>query len=271
MYSSLGGRNVLGEDPIMYLSVYLLVYPLLTWAVGGTLMGINTPSQPPQQAPPESGIESGEGLYTPLAEHESPEEQRPPPVWRRYLAALQLGASRLRPVLFSVLQPPVVASLVGIAVAVSPLRALFVDLRAQAGDNMPLQFLADGAQRMGQAAVPINMLILGASLSKGADWKTLSLPLNLSIVFSKMVVMPAVGLCTARALKHYFPGMGGSFYLVVVMETCTPTANNLMVMAELGNQNKQALATSIFTQYLFTPLLLTGSAWLAVTQALDPA
>ena len=116
------------------------------------------------------------------------------------------------------------------------------------------------------------MLILGASLAKGADWNTVPLRLNLSIAFAKLCLMPMVGLGTAALLKNYiFAGsdLGPSMYLVVILVTCTPTANNLMVMAELGNQDKKALATCIFTQYMLAPFLLTASTWLAISEAMD--
>lgn len=265
-YNSLGGHNVLGEDPLIFLSVYLLVYPLLTWSVGGALMGIGGPTAgTPEETPPQ------QPLHEPLIHAGDPEAI--PPLQstphRVGIATLSTWARKAGAALSAVLQPPVVASLLAIGVAASPLRGAFVDPTA---DHIaPLQFLADGMQRLGAAAVPINMLILGASLSRGAHWKTLPLGLNMSVAVSKMAVMPAVGLATAALLRQSLPGQPASFYLVAMMETCTPTANNLMVMAELGDQNKQALATVIFTQYLLSPLLLTGSTWLAITQALRMA
>jgi predicted permease len=116
------------------------------------------------------------------------------------------------------------------------------------------------------------MLILGVSLAKGPDWNSVSLGLNLSIAFAKLCVMPLVGLGSAILLKNYvFDGLGPgpNFYLVVVLVTCTPTSNSLIVMAELGNQDKKALATCIFTQYMLAPFLLTASTWLAISAAID--
>mmetsp|Transcript_9239 Transcript_9239/g.23785 ORF Transcript_9239/g.23785 Transcript_9239/m.23785 type:complete len:421 (+) Transcript_9239:104-1366(+) len=265
-YSSLGGHNVLGEDPLTFLSVYLLIYPLLTWSVGGALMGIGRAprAQEPLPAP----------LSEPLLADEGDPEGGPPPAprgRRACTAAVRGWAGRAAGAASAVLQPPVVASLAAIVVAASPLRGAFVPLPGSSGDGAPLQFLADAMQRLGAAAVPLNMLILGASLSRGTDWKTLPIGLNLSIAAGKMIAMPLVGMASAALLRRYLPGRPASFYLVVVMETCTPSANNLMVMAELGDQNKRALATSIFTQYLLSPLLLTGSTWLAITQALQEA
>jgi len=44
--------------------------------------------------------------------------------------------------------------------------------------------------------------------------------------------------------------------------TCTPTANNMMVIAELAGENKEGLASSIFLQYVMAPFTIT--AWLTL-------
>eukprot|EP00656_Telonema_subtile_P010196 TRINITY_DN1487_c0_g1_i5.p2 TRINITY_DN1487_c0_g1~~TRINITY_DN1487_c0_g1_i5.p2 ORF type:complete len:256 (+),score=69.45 TRINITY_DN1487_c0_g1_i5:305-1072(+) len=166
------------------------------------------------------------------------------------------------------LQPPVIASLTGFAIALTggtslDLREILVDTDNRDNDA-PLEWLFNAMAKMGRAAVPINMLILGASLAsfsfsslKEAPWGT-----NLCVVLAKMVLMPLFGVLTAfglRAVISFPPGMDASFLLVVMIVSCTPTANNIAVMAELGGQNNELLATCIFTQYLFAPLLLTAS------------
>ena len=54
------------------------------------------------------------------------------------------------------------------------------------------------------------------------------------------------------------------------MESATPTANNLMMMTELaGGKASQMMATVLFAQYLFAPILLTASltAFMAFVQS----
>lgn len=250
----------------MYLSVYLLIYPLLTWGVGGALMGVNDSHGADTQSNPAC-----EANYTPL---ECPLLESDPEPARKLCMRTSTWNAMRKTVLegySAAFQPPVIASMIGMVIAVSPLHQVFVDLKDRSGDCAPLQFLTDGVMRIGQAAVPINMIILGASLAKGANWGTVSLPLNLSIAFLKLCIMPLFGLGTAAAFKQFYAyeDLGPSFYLVVVLVTCTPTANNLMVMAELGSQDKQALATCIFTQYMLSPLILTGSIWLAISEAFE--
>eukprot|EP00191_Tetraselmis_sp_GSL018_P013793 CAMPEP_0177580568 /NCGR_PEP_ID=MMETSP0419_2-20121207/1633_1 /TAXON_ID=582737 /ORGANISM="Tetraselmis sp., Strain GSL018" /LENGTH=412 /DNA_ID=CAMNT_0019069451 /DNA_START=389 /DNA_END=1628 /DNA_ORIENTATION=- len=273
IYNTLSSRAPLGSvDPVFYLSVYLLVYPVLTWGIGGVLMGIGSTDQPANDGPPSRlehyapGSDTG-SLEAPLLERDPERGGK----WCLDVSSLQAVMVRVRGFVSATFQPPVVASLIGMLIAVTPARGIFVDVVTRNGDA-PLQFLTDGIMRIGQAAVPINMLILGASLSKGADWTTVPWSLNLSIAVSKLCVMPVVGVSMAFLLKAFLPEgtqVDAGFYLVVMIVTCTPTANNLMVMAELGSQNKHALGTCIFTQYMLSPLFLALSVWMAITIAMS--
>eukprot|EP00972_Heterocapsa_arctica_P074240 10958168-Heterocapsa_arctica.AAC.2 len=59
-------------------------------------------------------------------------------------------------------------------------------------------------------------------------------------VLSRLLKCPDVGL-----------------WLVAMILSCTPTANNIMVMVELSGQNKAGVTTCIFTQYMAAPFVLT--------------
>jgi hypothetical protein len=55
-------------------------------------------------------------------------------------------------------------------------------------------------------------------------------------------------------------GIDDSFYLVLMMVFITPTANNVMVMVELGGTlSKEAIARLIGWQYAAAPAILSGS------------
>lgn len=47
-----------------------------------------------------------------------------------------------------------------------------------------------------------------------------------------------------------------TLWLVALVVTATPTANNLLVMCDATGQGKNAMATAIFTQYLVAPIVL---------------
>jgi predicted permease len=175
------------------------------------------------------------------------------------------------------LQPPVIAALLGILVASFPtLRGILVDIKDRDGDA-PLQWMFDGLYEVGQAAVPINMMILGCNLSASysASIKKSGLFSNattMAIVIGKMIVLPIIGFASVIFFREYcweLPAdIAGSFYLVVMIVFLTPTANNVMVMVELsGSGSKQGLSRIIAWQYAVAPILLSLSMTIAVGMA----
>merc|ERR1712218_453527 len=84
-----------------------------------------------------------------------------------------------------VFPPPVLAALLGMVVALlDPVRGLFVDLEDRNGDAV-LQWVFVGMKKIGQAAVPINMFILGNSLMKGANRNSIPLRTVVAVAIGK--------------------------------------------------------------------------------------
>ena len=99
--------------------------------------------------------------------------------------------------------------------------------------------------KIGRTSVPMNMLMWVNSI---ASCGVFSPTVAVSVIFAMMMVMPTVGVSfVARFLVCVWPHR--SFvYLVDLMFKPAPTANNVMVMAELAGEIKQRLATSFFTE-----------------------
>jgi len=90
------------------------------------------------------------------------------------------------PLVGQFLKPAVVGVLVGVVVGLTPLaKALLVPI-----ETAPLGWLFGGIQTIGAAAVPLNLILLGATLSKGPSWEQITIGTNLAIVLAKMVLMP---------------------------------------------------------------------------------
>ena len=281
----LGKTNIL-----LYLSVYLLTYPIFQWTIGSYLMSgddeILSPlrgendeemrrkyffqeeSSPSSSANTTTRVVSSSSLadddmeeplvLAPFEEEETQEKQSflflPPSLSRASCFPL---SSRLLP-------PPVIAAILGMGVAVClPVRAFLVDLEDR-DDDAPLEWFFDGLQTIGRAAVPLNMFVLGNSLSKG--WKRqgksqVPRRARYAVAFAKLVIMPSIGALIGLFLRTFIAEPAP--LLVAMVVSCTPTANNLMVMAELkADANKDALAATIFVQYLIAPITL--SFWLTV-------
>mmetsp|Transcript_34270 Transcript_34270/g.39410 ORF Transcript_34270/g.39410 Transcript_34270/m.39410 type:complete len:622 (-) Transcript_34270:269-2134(-) len=198
-------------------------------------------------------------------------------------------------------QPPVIAALAGLFFAsFSQIRGLLVDITVRQG-TAPFQWFFDGLYAVGQAAVPINMIILGCNLSasymleqpkvststststgkdkKGKKKKTsskfFSNQASMYVVIGKMIVMPMVGVLSTFILRktlytsHELPSdIAGGLYLVLLIVFLCPTANNVMVMVELsGSGSKEGMARIIAYQYAIAPLVLSGTVTGAVLMA----
>ena len=129
-------------------------------------------------------------------------------------------------------------------------------------ETAPLGWLYLGVTKLGAAAVPINLILLGAALSRTPERGQLPLATAAGIVIARMLVMPVCGLGIARLLSAlHLPVpymMADPFWLVCLVLTCTPTANNIVVMCELAGENRRSMSATIFYQYCAAPLLLPG-------------
>jgi predicted permease len=168
----------------------------------------------------------------------------------------------------------VIGSIAGLFIASFPrIRGLLVNIWGVNGKAAPLQWMFDGITSVGNAAVPINMTILGINLSSTFKKKSKEeeekdkaklLPNRtmLAVVFGKMVVMPILGIVSTWFLQRYyvdFPdAIDATCYLVMMIVFITPTANNVMVMVELsGSSSKEGMARVIGYQYMVAPVILS--------------
>jgi len=136
-------------------------------------------------------------------------------------------------------------------------------------NNAVLGSFFAGIKDLGQAAVPINLILLGNALSKGPNWQALPVRVGVGIVIAKMVLMPlfAVGMMLFvdhtlgdDSQTHVLPlrdPYDEVFFVAACAVAATPTANNMMVMTELAGGNGAAMGTAIFMQYMVAPVVLT--------------
>ena len=134
-------------------------------------------------------------------------------------------------------------------------------------ETAPLGWLYLGIGKLGAAAVPINLILLGAALSRTPAKGQLPPLTAAGIAIGRMVFMPLCGLGVAKLLStmqrlHYLvevPSMvADPFWLVSLILTTTPTANNIVVMCDLAGENRRAMSASIFYQYMLAPFVLPG-------------
>ena len=182
-------------------------------------------------------------------------------------------------VLGRVASPPVYGIMAGLCVGlIPPLRWLLVSGPVAAGDaatamgssasssaapsassphHPPLGFMMQAAGLLGDAAVPLNTMLLGASLAKGPTWRSAPSRVVVGVVLSKLLFLPVAALAFCAVLQRLVV-LPPLLLLVVLMESAMPTANNLMMMCELGGgKSNQLMSTLIFGQYVASPVLMT--------------
>ena len=183
-----------------------------------------------------------------------------------------------------VFQPPVIGALAGLIIASFPrLRGILENIYGDDVKQAPLKWMFDGIYSVGQAAVPINMTILGINLSSTFQKKTskpnsVILPNSTmaSVVFGKMIMMPIIGVLSTWFLQKYYidipDEIDSTVFLVMMIVFICPTANNVMVMVELsGSGSKEGMARLIGWQYFVSPVVLSVvlAAVVHIATALD--
>ena len=171
------------------------------------------------------------------------------------------------------LPPPVVGVLVGMVVATTPLRRLFVSTEEH---EAPLAVVYNTAQNFGRAASPLSLLVLVSSLALGAgfggeggaeapapkvsakyeDAGEVPFLTRWSLVsLTRFIVSPAVMyglLCTAArngviGTSEKLPML----WFVCMLEACMPPAQNLVVMLQVADKMRKAgeMAAFLFSIY----------------------
>lgn len=230
-------------DPNLFLSVYLLLYPVLQWGLGGWLLAYGEDDNEDSNKDPngihhilnlpqEEQQDAAARMIRELSLSDLVEVKHltrgaaPTETTSLYQQAIETGTAHtsfatpkdvapltetIGKVLPKALQPPVIGAIMGLFIASLPsLRGLFVDLESRAS-NAPLEWLFDGIHEVGKAAVPINMAILGINLSltsqptkSDVTGNAVSRSTIVAIVIGKMIVMPIIGISAALLLKNYF-------------------------------------------------------------------
>lgn len=285
---SLVQQGVLQGDPLLYLPVYLVLSPLLQWTVGSYIFrscekaveeDVET-ATPPEPEPEQPNFPRAATLSLPYV------VERPEIRFGTLRVPLEVGSgfsaqaeiedvlkpqdvelkkrdrcsATLRHILFLFLSPPVAATLLGILVAfIRPVQNQFLDLNDRSlTEARTLDWIYKAIRTLGQAAVPVNLLMLGSNLSKGADFGALPLATGIVLALTKMLVQPAAVAGLVFLASRLVPDPDiNSKWLVAIIVSLTPTANNIMVQVEVGGQDKAAMSTLIFIQYLLSPVLLT--------------
>ncbi|CAB9500104.1 Membrane transport protein [Seminavis robusta] len=173
---------VVQTDPTVLISCYMIMQPIIQWGIGGFIFPKEDQEQDADAARKrsrsidveEQGRSNNLGVdvevpSSPKIEDEAnlAERSLEPCIipMRTRIHAEELARKFLQ-VVSNFLQPPVIGALIGLFISAIPaLRGLFVNLNTSDSTPVPLEWLYNGLHTVGQAAIPMNMVILGINLS----------------------------------------------------------------------------------------------------------
>ena len=156
------------------------------------------------------------------------------------------------------------ASISGLILGIIPFtRHLFFDTEGA------LYFVYRALYSMGQAAVPQVLVIIGATLANGPDHSFAPKRTAAGVLSVRFLLLPLVHVGVYFLFKKLnssaVPSTSGTdhtFWLIFLIEGCTPTASNMVLQTMMYSKEPEkaaaGVASLLFWQYLSAPFLLTG-------------
>ncbi|KAL3894807.1 MAG: hypothetical protein SGCHY_005059 [Lobulomycetales sp.] len=151
---------------------------------------------------------------------------------------------------------------------ITPVRRLFVP--QDEDGSAPLGFFLETLSFVGSFAVPLGLINLGSALGRirASKETLLPLPFIASVVFSKLLLIPGLGILICQALRANTPLFDGPdsdvLLFVFMFQGCVPTANTLVFLTQYHSPSGKAdkVASLVLIQYCFA--VLTLPAWIAL-------
>ncbi|XP_054823235.1 protein PIN-LIKES 7 isoform X1 [Prosopis cineraria] len=168
------------------------------------------------------------------------------PFFRRFIGTVGQILEELK-------APPTIAIILGFLFGgVSWLRNLIV------GEDAPLAVIQNSIQLMGEGTIPCITILLGGNLTQGLRSSSVRLWSVVSIVVSKYIVIPIIGLFIVKVAANLkllppYP----LFQYVLVMQYAMPPAMNISTMAQLFDVGQEECSVILFWTYGAAAIALT--------------
>ncbi|KAK4261984.1 hypothetical protein QN277_027607 [Acacia crassicarpa] len=149
--------------------------------------------------------------------------------------------------------PPTIATFLGFLFGgVTWLRNLII------GDDAPFAVIQNSIQLMGEGTIPCITILLGGNLTQGLRSSSVTVWSIISIIVSKYIVIPIIGLCIVKmaASLNMLPPYP-LFQYVLVMQYAMPPAMNISTMAQLFDVGQDECSVILFWTYGAAAIALT--------------
>ena len=112
-------------------------------------------------------------------------------------------------------------------------------------------FLMRSTEMLGQCALPLALLVLGAILARGAMIKKNNLEIISKVVFLKLLIMPLLGLAIFSFISVPYV-----MALLIMIQLTMPTAVNVGVVAYSKNSHYEMIVQVIFWTHVFAVITI---------------
>ena len=225
-YSPVAGAATCAQG-IAYVMYGAWVGNIATWTIGYWLL---SPPKDPEEMETEFGPPSPVTPSSPASPTEF-SEQKP--------------AAKVSPIWKQLVGPPVVSVFLALLLACIP-GAKHLIFEGH------LQPIGDCIDMMGCALIPMIMLILGASVSRGPREASIEGKVIVAAILCRMFITPLITLSIVRLvdLMGLLPADDLVFKLVLVLQQTTPAAMNLGAVSNLHKYQRASTSVLLFWQYI---------------------
>ncbi len=102
--------------------------------------------------------------------------------------------------------------------------------------------ILDGSKLLGDATIPLGMLVVGAILASTELSKKAGFKEALAIVVCRLVIIPAIFFCVAGWIKGITPLMRS----IIVLQACMPSASTSPLLAKRFGGDHELAASGVF-------------------------
>ncbi|XP_027918306.1 protein PIN-LIKES 3-like isoform X1 [Vigna unguiculata] len=153
----------------------------------------------------------------------------------------------------AVFAPSTTGAIIGFVIGIiSPVRNLII------GSGAPLHVVEESTSMLGEAAIPILTLVMGANLLKGLKESSTPLWTLVGIVTVRYIFLPLLGVAAVKAAIHLSLVPSDPLYqFVLLLQHALPPAMNIGTMVELFGAGESECSVIMLWTYAFASIAVT--------------
>ena len=114
----------------------------------------------------------------------------------------------------------------------------------------PPQFILESARLIGDATIPLALIVVGSILAQGAANKNFSFKTISALIFCRLILIPALAILFIKS----FDGLPRMFTAIIVIQAAMPSASTTPILAKKFGGDADVAARGVFFTTLFSIL-----------------